>query len=403
MPEDEDFKRIADLIVRYHSEEELNFSETQELNNWIAQSANNIELFERFSDPEYVLERLRIMDRVDKDRQWEKVMAAIEVGPPVMPVSAPRRIHIGWHRYAAAAAVVLIVSTGAWVWSRYISTSRKIAPISSTLANDIAPGGNKAILTLADGSKLVLDGVSIGTVARQGNTRIDKLDNGRLAYKAINEKPAETVYNTLTTPPAAQFQVVLPDGSRVWLNNASSLRYPTTFTGKTREVELYGEAYFEIAQNAAMPFKVRVGNNMAVDVLGTSFNIMAYEDESAVKTTLLTGAVKVSGTENHAILKPGEQAQLAASGQLKIVDDVNTEGVIAWKNGFFNFDRADLKTLMRQIARWYDIEVSYEGDLPSRAFGGKIGRNLNLSQVLELLKTYNINFKVEGRKVTVMH
>jgi ferric-dicitrate binding protein FerR (iron transport regulator) len=187
----------------------------------------------------------------------------------------------------------------------------------------------------------------------------------------------------------------------VWLNNASSLRYPTAFAGKAREVELTGEAYFEIAPDAALPFKVKV-NQMAVDVLGTSFNIMTYSDESAIRTTLLTGAVKVSVAGDHAVLKPGEQAQLTGSGNLKVVDDVNTDGVVAWKNGFFNFDRADLKTVMRQIGRWYDIEISYEGDLPTRAFGGKIGRNLNLSQVLELLKTYNVNFRIEGRKVTVI-
>jgi ferric-dicitrate binding protein FerR (iron transport regulator) len=299
---------------------------------------------------------------------------------------------------------VVVVAASSWLWEKYAAPVKTIIPIAGISTKDIAPGTDKAILTLSDGSKIVLDSTGKGIIALQGSTRIEKTANGRLAYNGvanneINEKPEAIVFNTLTTPPAAQFQVVLPDGSRVWLNNASSLRYPTAFAGKNREVELTGEAYFEIAKDAVHPFKVRA-NDMAVDVLGTSFNVMAYTNEGAIKTTLLSGGVRVSRGNEHSILKPGEQAQLTASS-LKVTNEVNLDAVVAWKNGFFNFDNADIPAVMRQIGRWYDVEVSYEGAMPTRSFGGKMNRNLHLSEVMEVLKTSDINCRIEGRKLIV--
>jgi len=235
------------------------------------------------------------------------------------------------------------------------------APAKVThLKNDAAPGGDKAILTLSDGSTFVLNSTGNGTIALQGATNIVKVDNGKLAYNTLKEKPGEVTYNTLTTPAAGQFQVALPDGSKVWLSNASSLRYPVAFTGKGREVELKGEAYFEIAHNAAMPFTVKVGEKMLVNVLGTSFNIAAYGDESQVKTTLLTGAVRVSEGSANALLKPGEQVQVNSEGAFSTPKEVDADRVIAWKNGLFHFEKADVRTVMRMLARWYDVEVYYE-------------------------------------------
>jgi ferric-dicitrate binding protein FerR (iron transport regulator) len=184
------------------------------------------------------------------------------------------------------------------------------------------------------------------------------------------------------------------------LNNASSLRYPIAFTGKTREVELKGEAYFEIAPNARQPFKVRTGETL-VDVLGTSFNIAAYSDENNVKTTLLSGGNRVSNGDTRVVLKPGEQAHVNGTGKLNILKNVDVDGVVAWKNGWFHFDHAYLKTVMRMLSRWYDVGVIYEGAVPDREFGGDIQRNLNLSQVLEILQKNQIHFNLEGKKITV--
>jgi ferric-dicitrate binding protein FerR (iron transport regulator) len=238
-------------------------------------------------------------------------------------------------------------------------------------------------------------------VAHQGATNIVKVDNGRLAYNSLNEKSEEVRYNILTTPAAGQYQVVLPDGSKVWLNNASSLRYPVSFTGNSREVELKGEAYFEIARNADMPFKVKV-DAMVVNVLGTSFNIAAYADEPQVSTTLLTGAVRVSEGSVNTLLKPGEQIQKNTEGKFSKPKEVDTDGVIAWKNGHFHFENAPIQVVMRQLARWYNIEVVYSGNLSNRdhLISGDIQRTLNLSQVSEILGDL-VHFSIEGNKITV--
>lgn len=205
------------------------------------------------------------------------------------------------------------------------------------------------------------------------------------------------MFNTMRTPRGGEYRLQLPDGSKVWLNAASSITYPNIFTGDTRSVEITGEAYFEVAKDAARPFKVQAGN-MKVEVLGTHFNINAYPGEPVIKTTLLEGAVRIQD----AVLKPGQQASLAATGQFRVEDDVETEEVMAWKNGFFQFNDADMPTVMRQLENWYDITVAYEGRVPKRSFGGAIQRSLPLSKVLDILEENNVRFKIEGRNITVM-
>jgi len=393
------------MIKRFN--QGLEVKEEQELNQWLEQSEENRRFFDRFTHSDYIAEGLQVLQRIDKEAEWKKIIQKIGKEKPVKISAAAR---IPWQRYMAAAIVCALVSMGAWFWTRYQSRSNPPAAIAKTTTpnKDIAPGGNKATLTLSDGSSIVLDEAGKGTIARQGSADVQKLDNGRLSYTLLNEKPGATekagatVYNTLTTPRAGQYQLTLPDGSKVWLNNASSLRYPTAFPGETREVELSGEAYFEVARNVTQPFKVKVNGKMDVDVLGTSFNIMAYTDESQVRTTLLTGAVRVSEGSKDALLKPGQQARLSAAGQMKVTDDVDIDRVVAWKNGFFYFDRADVPAVMRQLARWYDLEIKYEGQVPLHEFGGKMGRNLNLSEALEVLKNNDIHCKVEGRTLTVL-
>jgi ferric-dicitrate binding protein FerR (iron transport regulator) len=278
-----------------------------------------------------------------------------------------------------------------------------VVPVS----NDVQPGGNKAILTLADGHTIDLDSSANGVLASQGNTFVAKLD-GQLAYnKAASEAPATPTYNLLTTPRAGQFTLILPDGSHVWLNNASSLRYPVWFTGNTREVELTGEAYFEVAKDAAHPFRVHIHNSLAgadggtIEVLGTSFNIMAYSDETAERATLVDGSIRYSHGNNSALLKPAEQSVLDARGDLKTVHHVNVDEITAWKNGYFHFDHSSLESTMRQLARWYDITVEYQGTIPPQEFMGKIQRNMSLSTVLKGLEGENIHFKLVGKKVMV--
>jgi transmembrane sensor len=269
---------------------------------------------------------------------------------------------------------------------------------------DVSPGGNKAILTLSDGSTIVLDGAANGTLTQQGNSKIIKMTNGQLVYNSSSVKPAEVLYNTITTPKGGQYQLILADGSKVWLNAASSLRYPVTFTGKERKVELTGEAYFEVAKNAAMPFKINVEGRSEVEVLGTHFNINSYVDEGTINTTLLEGSVKVTGFSNHnsKLIVPGEQAQLHQNGLISLNRNLNIEEVMAWKNGNFFFNKSDLQTVLRQLSRWYDVEIVYEGNVPKREFEGEMERGLNLSQVLKILEKNDVHFKIEKNKLIVM-
>jgi ferric-dicitrate binding protein FerR (iron transport regulator) len=221
----------------------------------------------------------------------------------------------------------------------------------------------------------------------------------------VGKSQEKTVYNTVSTRRGGQFQVVLPDGSKVWLNTVSSLRFPTAFTGTERVVELTGEAYFEVEKNAAQPFRVHVSTagdkGMDVRVLGTQFNVMAYENEAEIRTTLLEGAVKVMQGDKGKVLAPGQQAKLNRLGGLVLDENADVELAMAWKNGFTSFKSADIRSIMRQVERWYDIDVAYEGDVPDRTFSGGISRDANLSELIRLLEVSKIHFRMDGRRLTV--
>jgi transmembrane sensor len=273
---------------------------------------------------------------------------------------------------------------------------------------DVQPGGNKATLTLADGQVINLDSAADGVLGSQGNTYVAKAD-GKLAYNiAASEKPITPTFNVLTTPRAGQFTLSLPDGTHVWLNNASSIRYPVWFTGATREVELTGEAYFEVAKDAIHPFRVKIRNSAAgadggiVEVLGTSFNVMAYADENAERATLVDGSIRYVNGGSSTVLKPSDESVFSAKGSsLQTLHQVNVDEITAWKNGFFHFDHADLESTMRQFARWYDITVVYEGTIPPQEFMGKIPRSMLLAAVLKGLEGEHVHFRLEGKQVTV--
>ena len=310
-----------------------------------------------------------------------------------------------WIKFAAAAVVFLCISVALYISIPPTSETSKEVVQSGTRQKDIQPGSNKAVLLLANGSKIVLNEVNDGELARQNGVAIVKTKNGQLINTSLSSASASTelAYNTISTPMGGQYQVILPDGTKIWLNAASSLRYPTAFTALSRLVELTGEAYFEVAKDASKPFKVSVRGQM-VEVLGTHFNMNTYEDEQSMKTTLLEGSIQIAYQQMKSLLKPGDQAKITA-GQaipIKISRGVDTEEAVAWKEGYFQFNHANIQEVMRQLSRWYDIEVKYEGKQPLKEFGGAIQKDLPLSKVLNILEKSNIHFKVTGKEVVVM-
>ncbi|WP_160714029.1 FecR domain-containing protein [Chitinophaga solisilvae] len=293
----------------------------------------------------------------------------------------------------AAGLLVLIIASGILI---FLNKKSVTAPPADMLA-DVAPGSNKAMLTLADGSVVTLDS-SGHQIIQQGQTKVQQV-NGQLQYDAVH-KEAAIGYNVLAVPRGGQFNVVLPDGSHIWLNSASSLKYPTAFSGNIRQVELQGQGYFEISPDSRQPFVVKV-NDMEVQVLGTHFDIMAYNDENETRTTLIQGAVKVKQGRAEKVLKPGQQVAVDNSTGAFSVVDADIQEVTAWKTGFFEFDNTDMNTIVRQLSRWYDIEIDNRAATSGRRFGGRISRNLPLSDILHMLESNGATFKLEGRKLTV--
>ncbi|MGV3685791.1 MAG: FecR family protein [Daejeonella sp.] len=297
-----------------------------------------------------------------------------------------------WQRVASAAAIILVASLGIYLYRTNLTTETQ--PLAGVQENDILPGGNRATLTLADGRRIDLNEARNGELANQSGIRVTKTADGQLVYTISDSGPAskDLSYNTIETPYGGQYQVNLPDGSRVWLNSASSLKYPVHFSGNERKVEITGEAYFEVARNPAMPFRVK-NEGQTIEVLGTHFNVMSYPGESTINTTLLEGSVKVFSSKGSKLLTPGQQAR-NGNGGIDVVT-VDTEEVIAWKNGFFIFKSEDAQSIMRQISRWYDVDIEIQGDISRKNFGGRISRSRNISEVLEVLEsTGSIKFKI---------
>ncbi len=276
----------------------------------------------------------------------------------------------------------------------------------ATIEQDALPGKNGAILTLANGRNIVLDSLQNGVIAQQGISEIH-LNDGRLEYNKSKNATAnnEVTYNSVSTPNGRQYQLILPDGTKVWLNAASNIKYPTAFTGNERKIEMNGEAYFEIAHNEKQPFKIKINANGEVQVLGTNLNINAYKDGDAIKTTLLKGSVKFVSSKT-VLLKPGEQAVAPrhtsnSSSDVFVRSNVDMSEVMAWKNGYFQFKNADLRTVLRELSRWYDLEVVYEGNIPPLRFEGELPRTAMASQVLQVLKKNMVNFRIEDKKLIV--
>jgi transmembrane sensor len=320
-----------------------------------------------------------------------------------------RRMSKKWIGVAAASVIILLLA-GVFYLTKTEATQNRLVKnerAASSLKNDILPGGNKALLTLADGSTIILDSAQNGTLSNQGNIKIIKLDDGQLAYdKSAVSGSTEVLYNTISTPKGGQYQLTLSDGSKVWLNAASSLRFPATFSGNERKVELTGEGYFEVAHNPSKPFIV-TKNNVEIKVLGTHFNVNAYDDEDVIKTTLLEGSVKVTKGNKSTLITPGEQAIVSNSStttfSINVKKDVDLDEAVAWKNGKFIFQDADIKSIMRQLEHWYDVSVIYDDkEVTNEEFVGSISRNVNISQILQMLeKTGAVKFEITGRTVIV--
>ena len=374
-----------------------------------------------------------------EDRIVQGILKRIQSGSAVIPfhtediISGPAGIGSEpagsihripfFRKWGWAAAAILILGSGAYL----LVNNRKHEPALSNhtppLQNDIAPGGDKAMLTLSDGTTISLDSAANGAIARQGKVSVIKSANGQIVYDrrgtatggAVADESAASegaaggvpaMMNTLRTPRGGQYRLTLPDGTGVWLNAASAITYPASFTGKERRVIISGEVYFEVAADKSRPFIADVDGRSSIEVLGTHFDVNSYKEEGPVKTTLLEGRVKVTPPAppkgGVVILEPGQQAQTGRE-RSSVVDHANIDKVMAWKNGLFNFENSGLEEVMRQLERWYDVEVVYEKGVPDIRFEGEISRNIKLSDLLKVLARADVKFRIEeGRRLVVL-
>lgn len=347
-----------------------------------------------------LIENTEASESFDK-QEWEGTIQHILKQPSL---KSARTISINrmLRRISVAASILLAIGTGAYfLFFKQTAKHNRIAKTEDV--KDIqAPSTTRAMITLADGKKVYLDSLNSGTLALEGNIKLLKLPSGQIAYQTeTGEVVTEVKYNTLENPRGSKvIDMIFSDGSHVWLNAGSSITYPIAFISNERKVTITGEAYFEVANDKTKPFFVSKGD-MQVRVLGTHFNVNAYDDEAAIKVTLLEGSVKVIKGSSSSMLVPGQQARITSD--VKTISDVDLEEVMAWKNGKFYFgEAADIETIMRQIARWYDVNVEYKGTI-SEHIGGTISRNVNVSKVLEMLEmTGIVKFQVNGKKVIVM-
>lgn len=392
---------IGTLLRKSADNQPLTEQEEKDLDDWRRSSLRRQNIFDESRDKITVANELRRLNaRYDSTQALSNIFNALGLDPAITEEGGYGRRRLV-RRLSAAAAVAFLI-TGAWIFAdRRARTTTPVVPSSDHAAkNDIPPGRNTAILTLANGSRILLDSAKNGQLAQLGSTRIINR-NGQVTYHSSGGE-ATAGENILSTPRGGQYQLILPDGSRVWLNAASSITYPTAFSGKERAVTITGEAYFEIARDKSRPFRVMTGNLVITDI-GTQFNVMAYSDERSVQATLIEGSIKVSKGQAGIVLTPGQQAVAGnESHTIKIINEANIDEVIAWKNGSFQFSNMDLRTIMRQLTRWYDVDVVFEGNTPDIRIGGFIHKNVSLSTVMEFLKGNGVRYKLEGKKITIL-
>ena len=414
MPEKKIDHRIEELVLKWKSGQ-ISATEKAELDRWYASFDDSLLIEDSTGSADELMQRLYLSILEKAAIETPVNSPYTDAGAPSpYPDTAPAKMiddsgtrlfdHPGirlWPRVAAAAAVVIALSGAAYLITRKSQTPA----IAKTQVHDFAPGSNKAILTLANGSQIILDSARTGQLAQEQNSAIEKIDDGMIRYTAAGAPGADSatasLYNTISTPRGGQYAVTLSDGTKVILNAASSLRYPTVFAGNDRSVRLSGEAWFEIAPDKSHPFIV-VSGDQDVKVLGTQFNLNAYEDEPAVKTTLLTGSVRITSRSTHQShsLSPGQQSIL--TGTNLSISEADIEEATAWKNGYFMFESEAIGSIMRKIARWYDVDIKFDGPLPTDKFNGTVQRFVKVSQVLKKLELTNkVHFNIEGRTIMV--
>jgi transmembrane sensor len=395
--------RIASLINRWR-QDELNEEQIKELFEWVDSSEENRRLFEELNSESYIRLIVEKLRKTDTESALKRVQARIES-------RSNRKKHALLTKkqtLSAAAAILLLFSIAGWFWSnqKHPVEITNADLNSGRFRNDVAPGTDKAVLVLADGSRIELDSVNNGTLSMQGNSKVLKTASGQLSY-ALAPDPRFSManqtllFNTVSIPRGGQYQLTLTDGTRVWLNAASSFRFPAWFSNTERKVELRGEAYFEVAPHPSKPFKVEV-NGMEIEVTGTHFNVEAYDDENSIRTTLLEGVVRISKNNTSRLLKPGQQALVNPLGEISLAKNPDIEESTSWKNGIFHFNGAGVAAIMRQVSRWYDVDIAYETTIPD-SFVAEIPRDVPVSELLNLLElTGLVHFKIEGKKITVM-
>ncbi|HUZ58599.1 MAG TPA: FecR domain-containing protein [Hanamia sp.] len=390
---DEGAYRIAYLIAGY-IRGTLTELEHDELDKWVEASDDNMILFEELTDERNIEANLAWMDKVSTEKSLKSIKKKIEITSEHKNLKTNK-----WFYSIAASVILLIAAFGIYkVINHKQSKQALIAKIDQT---EIQPGGNKATLTLSNGSVIDLVSAPNGLIKGDNGTIINKSKDGEILYNDSSSSNSEANYNTLTTPKGGQYKVQLPDGSLVWLNAASSLKYPTAFATSERIVELKGEGYFEITKDKTKPFKVKLADGSEVKVLGTHFNIMAYENEKSKDVTLLEGSVEITKGTDEQNLTPGQQGRIISS-KIILVNSVDTDQVTAWKNGQFIFHDADIQSIMRQVARWYDVDIKYE-TTNTQHFNATISRKEPVLRLLHILEeTGQIHFKTENKTIYVL-
>jgi transmembrane sensor len=383
----------ANLIIR-HFEGKLTEQEERELEKWLSEDAANLPFLKSLENKTQLDKELKFFSSVKVYTDLEKVKQRIATSE-----AKPERNYSSYIKYAAILLITLSVGLGFYLRNRSVETQQAelAASGSQTKINDILPGKDNAKLELADGSVVILPISRKGSSGKIKGTSID-IKNGVIVYNSKSIVSTTTAYNKVSTPKGGKYRVVLADGTTVWLNSESSLRFPTTFNAKQRLVELTGEAYFDVAKNKKKPFRVKVAD-VTVEALGTHFNIMGYTNEGAIKTTLVEGSIKVSKGTVSKMVVPGQQIEI--KNKMTLIDEVNVYEAIAWKDDLFEFSDTDLSSITRQMERWYDVKIECSPELGQRHLTGTISRNTNISQVLEMLKQTGINYKLEERRITL--
>lgn len=399
--------RLHSLLHQYF-ENTINNTDCAELLNYLNDAdADEItevideELLNLNNGPEFTNEQsAEVLNRIKSDPRFANV--------PVMPYGNEAKVIKFYQKSWLKIAVALLVFFTAGVL--IINRKNKLVKTNNhAVANQkpalILPGGKKAILTMGNGKTIVLGNVANGLLAKTGGISVLKTNSGQIVYDASGRNTIadkNVTYNTLSTPKGGEYQVVLPDGTKVWLNAASSITYPTVFVGNERRVKLTGEAYFEVAKNKAKPFYVSM-NNVQVRVLGTHFNIAAYGDDDQITTTLLEGAVQVTKNKALSLLKPGQQAVIANNSDKIAVSEANIDDAMAWKKGYFIFNDDNITGIMKKVSRWYDVDVQFQGNFDDQNFGGTFHRSKSITELLEYLeKIGKVHFTITGRRITVM-